>query len=403
MLTRLLLLLTAFLSISGAGYVFTSTSTASLVAPPDTVPRLQNDSLQKSPIPQTARLMFAGDVMSQLIQIESAKTGENTYSYDHCFRYVRPIFQQADLVIGNLECTLVDKPPYTGYPNFRSPEQLAEALKKSGFDILVTSNNHSLDGGLEGLNNTIKTVRETGFVHTGTFKNNQYKELLYPLIIYKNGIKIALLNYTHHTNGLHTPTPSVVNRLDMDIVKKDILKAKQLKADFIISFLHWGEEHHLDEDENQRSLARMMHTWGVDLVVGAHPHVVQPIKKEAVKIGDKKYYFLTAYSLGNFISSQPFVHTEGGIIFEVNIKKEHNKTSIEDYYYIPVLRYTPHERGRTRYYALPVSPFENNEQEIKMPIGEINKMTNFARRIRTQLEEYGAKERKFSYKELLLE
>jgi hypothetical protein len=97
------------------------------------------------------------------------------------------------------------------------------------------------------------------------------------------------------------------------------------------------------------------------------------------------------------------VHTEGGIVFEVNIKKEHNRTAIENYYYIPVLRYTPREKGKTRYYALPVSPFENDENYLNMPIGEREKMTNFARRIRAQLGAFGAKERKFTIDKVVLE
>ncbi len=392
MLTRLLLLISTLLFLSGGNKIDKIT-----VSTPKT------EEKKTAPLPQKLRMMFAGDIMSQLVQIESAQIGENEYSYDHCFRYIRPIFEQSDLVIGNLECTLIDEPPYTGYPNFRSPEQLAEALKKNGFDVLVTSNNHSLDGGLKGLNHTLNAIRNEGFVHTGTFKNEAHKQLLYPLIIYKNGFKIALLNYTHHTNGLNTPAPSVVNRLDMEVVKRDIQKAKRMKADFIISFLHWGEEHQLDEDSNQRVLAKMMHNWGCDLVIGSHPHVVQPIKNEAVVIAGKPYNYLTAYSLGNFISSQPFVHTEGGIVFEVNIKKEHNQTSIEDYFYIPILRYTPREKGKTRYYALPVSPFENSENSLNMPIGEREKMANFARRIRAQLGAFGAKEKKFAFGEVVLE
>lgn len=401
MLTRLLLLFSALLFVSGGE----ATDNKNPLRPKSTAKQLdaQGTSKATDSASQKVRMMFAGDIMSQLVQIESAQVGANKYSYDHCFRYMRPIFEQADLVVGNLECALMSEPPYTGYPSFKSPEQLSEALKKNGFDVLVTSNNHSLDGGLKGVINTIKSVRNQGFVQTGTFKNEQYKQLLYPLIIYKNGVKIALLNYTHHTNGLKSQFPSVVNRLDMDVVKKDIQKAQNMKADFIITFLHWGEEHQLDEDSNQRALAKMMHNWGSDLVVGSHPHVVQPIKNEVVTIGGKSHNYLTAYSLGNFISSQPFVHTEGGIVFEVNIKKEQNRTSIDNYYYIPVLRYTPREKGKTRYYALPVSPFENDDNNLNMPIGEREKMTNFARRIRAQLGTFGAKERKFTLDKVVLE
>ena len=396
MLTRIFLLLTT-------PFLFLSGNQKKERTPP---PQYKAPKIEKNaPVTeaQTLRLMFAGDIMSQLPQIESAQVSGGEYNYDHCFKYIRPIFEQADLVIGNLECTLAATPPYTGYPNFKSPDQLAEALKKGGFDVLVTSNNHSLDGGLLGVNHTLDEIRSNGFVHTGTFKNQDHKNLVYPLIIYKNGFKIALLNYTHHTNGISPKPPAIVNRLDMDVYKKDMQKAKAMKPDFIISFLHWGEEHQLDEDSNQRALARLMHQWGSDLVVGSHPHVVEPIKNETVTVGNKTHNYLTAYSLGNFISAQPFVNTEGGIVFEVNIKKEQNKTSIEDYYYIPVVRYTPFEKGKQRFYALPVSPYEDENNNLNMSASEKNKMTHFANRVRNQLEKHGAQERKFALNQVEIE
>jgi poly-gamma-glutamate capsule biosynthesis protein CapA/YwtB (metallophosphatase superfamily) len=350
---------------------------------------------------QTLSMMFAGDIMSQMPQIESAYNGNGTYNYTPCFQYIRPVFESSDLVFGNLEFTMPGHPPYTGYPNFRSPDQMAEALKKAGFDILVTSNNHSVDGGLEGINHTIDALRQNKFITTGTFKNTRYKDLLYPLIVYKNGFKIALLNYTHHTNGYKTPTPSVVNRLVMNDIKKDIAEAKKMKPDFIITFLHWGVEHIMNEDENQKACARIIHDWGSDLVLGSHPHVVQPIKNERVMHNGKEKYNLTAYSLGNFISAQPFPNTEGGIVFEVSIKKENGVTSIDDYHYIPVLRYTPHQDGKTRYFALPISAFEGNEKAINMPLSEQTKMHNFVGKIRPHLEKYGAKELKFDLKDVL--
>jgi poly-gamma-glutamate capsule biosynthesis protein CapA/YwtB (metallophosphatase superfamily) len=344
---------------------------------------------------QTLRLMFAGDIMSQLSQIESAEIGGGRHDYTPCFQYVKPILETADIAIGNLECVLPGHPPYTGYPNFKSPEQLAKALKINGFDILVTANNHALDAGLEGLNNTAKTVRREGFLQTGTFSDIDKKRLLYPLIFYKKGFKIALLNYTHHTNSIPLPAPSIVNRLELTQIKKDIAEARLMKPDLIITFLHWGEEYHLDEDSDQKEVAKQIHIAGSHLVIGGHPHVVQPIKNEHFRINGKAYDFLTAYSLGNFISAQPFPHTEGGIIFEVNIRKENGRITLDDYHYIPILRYTPFEQGRLKYYALPVSPFENNPDLLTMPNDERAKMTAFAAHIRKHLGRFGATERKF--------
>jgi poly-gamma-glutamate capsule biosynthesis protein CapA/YwtB (metallophosphatase superfamily) len=356
---------------------------------------------EKTHEPQTLRLMFAGDIMSQLQQLQSANIGGENYDFTHCFQYVKPIFAQADLVIGNLECTLADQPPYTGFPMFKSPNQLAEAVKNGGFDVLMMSNNHSLDGGLEGILHTNNVVRKQGFMQTGTFADTLQRKIFYPLIVYKNGFKIALLNYTHHTNGLPQKPPTIVNRLVMKEVKRDIEEAKLMQPDFIVTFLHWGDEYQLDESSEQRGVAAVLHEWGSDLVIGSHPHVVQPIKNELIAINKKEVNCLTAYSLGNFISAQPYPNTEGGIVFEVNLKKENGVVEIEDYFYIPIIRYTPYEQGRIKYYALPISPIEGHENELKMSATEQVKMTNWVAKMRVHLGRFGAVEKKFKWDEMM--
>ena len=162
----------------------------------------------------TLRLIFAGDVMGHAPQIASAQIG-NTGKYDYkpCFRYIKPIIEQADLAIANLELTLPGKPPYNGYPMFRSPDELAVALKGAGFDILVTANNHANDSRGPGVTNTILTLRDNNFLQTGTFLNARDRSAHYPLMVYKNGFKIALLNYTYDTNGVPTEAPTIVLRL----------------------------------------------------------------------------------------------------------------------------------------------------------------------------------------------
>jgi poly-gamma-glutamate capsule biosynthesis protein CapA/YwtB (metallophosphatase superfamily) len=349
---------------------------------------------------KTLKLIFAGDIMSQQKQIESAHLGKGVYDYTPCFQYLKPILEKADIALANLECTMPGKPPYTGAPNFKSPDQLAKALKINGFDVLVTANNHIMDSGKQGILNTQKVINENGFLTTGTFKDSLEKALKHPLILYKNGFKLALLNYTLHTNGHAVTKPVEVNLLDPIKIKQDISKAKKLKPDFIIMFMHWGTEHLLDEDSKVHALSKQMFEWGADLVIGAHPHVVQPIKNEQLTINGKSQYCLTAYSLGNLISAQPFPNTEGGVMLEVDLKKDNIETSVADYHYIPVIRYTPVEQGKVKYYALPISPFEGNEKAINMSKSEKTKMDNFAKKFRAHLEKHGAKERKFQYAEL---
>ena len=166
------------------------------------------------------KMIFVGDIMGHGPQIESAAIETNKlYDYSPCFQYIAPLLAQADLAIGNLELTLPGKPPYTGYPTFKSPDELPLALRAAGFDLLVTANNHSNDGGLIGLQNTIKTIEKNGFYQTGTFIDSAHREALYPLIVYKGNFKLAFLNYTYGTNGIPTPKPAVVNLIDEKAIK----------------------------------------------------------------------------------------------------------------------------------------------------------------------------------------
>ena len=215
------------------------------------------------------KLLFVGDVMGHSPQIKSAyNAATKTYDYTPCFKFVKPIIEGADLAIGNLEVTLSDQGTYTGYPMFRSPDVLAKALKGAGFDMLVTSNNHSNDNGAYGVTHTIDVLKNEGFYQTGTFRNQAEKDLYYPLIVYKNDFRLAFLNYTYDTNGLSTKAPTIVNLIDEATIKADIAFAEQLKPDAIIVVMHWGLEYQLNENTVQYTLAQKMFEWGANLVIG---------------------------------------------------------------------------------------------------------------------------------------
>lgn len=323
----------------------------------------------------TLRLVFTGDIMGHTPQIKSAETAPGQYDYKPCFQYVAPLLRDADLAIGNLEVTLPGKAPYTGYPMFRSPDALADALKDAGFDLLVTANNHSNDSRGTGVKNTIETVREAGFLQTGTFRNQQERDLFYPLIVYKNDFKLAFLNYTYGTNGIPTEAPTIVNLIDTVQMAVDIAEAKARKPHFVIAVMHWGLEYQLTENAEQRALARFLIRQGVDMIIGMHPHVVQPVKMETV--GSKKV--LVAYSLGNFISNQQQAHTDGGIVMEVELlrKKGAPTAQLGAYRYIPVWRYIHKTGAKTTFYALPESLLEHIERFPDMSVAARDKMSQF--------------------------
>lgn len=362
--------------------------------------QIQSDSTSK------INLLFVGDVMGHDPQIESAEIVKNeSYNYEPCFQYVKPIIDKADLAIANLEVTLPGKPPYRGYPQFRSPNELALGLRLAGFDMLVTANNHSNDAGKKGVINTITTIKDYGFYQTGTFKNKEDRELHYPLVVYKNDFKIAFLNYTYGTNGIKTRPPVIVNYIDEKLIEEDMKLAHQLKPDAIIVITHWGKEYKYVENEKQRRLAKKIFNWGADLIIGMHPHVVQPIREMEVLQKDstiKKK--LVTYSLGNFISGQTTPNTEGGFMFEVTLEKDKktNKVTLGEHHYIPVWRYVYQEsKKKSIYFALPISAFENgNGKHIGMDEENQKAINAFAKKTRKHLENSNSSERIITIEEL---
>jgi poly-gamma-glutamate capsule biosynthesis protein CapA/YwtB (metallophosphatase superfamily) len=309
--------------------------------------------------------------MGHSTQIKAALLPDGTYDYHHCFKYVAPILKQADLAIGNLEFTLPGKPPYSGYPQFRSPDAVAVALKDAGFDMLVTANNHSNDAGRTGVENTIRTVRNLGFHQTGTFLDSMDRSLNYPLLIQHGNFNLAFLNYTYGTNGIPTKPPVIVNELDEKQMAADMEKARAANPDAIIVMVHWGNEYQLVETSYQRQLAKKLFLWGAKIVIGSHPHVVQSIElttqTDSIRKGELT---VAAYSLGNFISGQIKTYTDIGAMVEVELEKElpFGSTCITRTQYIPVFRYVHRAPTSVKYYTLPATLFSELNQRDPFPI-----------------------------------
>ncbi|MFD0998249.1 CapA family protein [Ohtaekwangia kribbensis] len=260
-------------------------------------------------------LMFVGDIMGHDSQINSAYDPvAKKYDYSNCFQLIKPYIEGADLAIGNLEVTLAG-PPHKGYPQFSSPDALAQTLKDIGFDVLVTANNHCVDRGKKGLERTIMMLDSLDIPHTGTFVDTVSRMNDHPLLVKKNGFTLAILNYTYGTNGLPVYKPNVVNRLDTAVMRKDLIKAKGLKPDVIIVFTHWGSEYQSLPSKEQKNLTELCFRHGAQLVIGAHPHVIQPMEWRK----DKNQF--VAYSLGNFVSGQRKRYTDGGAMAYLELQK----------------------------------------------------------------------------------
>jgi poly-gamma-glutamate capsule biosynthesis protein CapA/YwtB (metallophosphatase superfamily) len=326
------------------------------------------------------KLVFAGDIMGHDTQIASAlATDEPTYDYKSCFEYLRPYLQEADLVIGNLEVTFAGE-PYKGYPVFSSPDELADALKWAGFDILINANNHALDRGQKGLVRTIEVLEQEKIVQTGTFPDPASRVTYYPLIVEQKGIRIALLNYTYGTNGIKDRPPAIVNRIDKAQIGEDMQKAKTAQPDFILVTMHWGNEYQLTESKEQQELARFLFELGADAVIGSHPHVVQPIRGEGA--GN-----LVVYSMGNLISNQRNRYRDGGIIFEMVLSKE--KHEITSHAFLPVWVWKPSTKKGTRFTLVPANLDPASAFLSDMSAEDRSKMMLFLEDTRSRLKGCG--------------
>lgn len=311
------------------------------------------------------KLLFIGDIMGHDTQIAAAfnpETGE--YNYNSVFRYVAPFIKEADIAIANLEVTLAG-PPYKGYPNFSSPASFAAAAQEAGIGIMVTANNHCADRGLEGIVNTIFCLDSLGLAHTGTYLNKEERRKQVPLVIEKNNIRLALLNYTYGTNGIPVPPPAIVDHISRKVMASDIESAKKAGVNGIIVFVHWGIEYDTIPGEEQASLADWLISKGVNMVIGSHPHVLQPMY--LVRKNDSDTDVLIAYSLGNFVSNQRNRRTDGGAMLSVTLSADEKGLTIEDAGYILTWVYTPSENGIRKFYILPASEHENNSNIITDP------------------------------------
>lgn len=303
-------------------------------------------------------LLFLGDLMQHDSQINSAyDPSAKLYDYSSCFQFVKPYLSSVDLAIGNLEVTLAG-PPYKGYPQFSAPDELALTLKDAGMDVLVTANNHCLDRGRKGLERTIMMLDSLDIIHTGTFRDTVERMNDYPMLFEKNGFSFALLNYTYGTNGIPVTKPNVVNTLDTAVIRKDIIKAKQTSPDAIIVFMHWGQEYQSLPSKAQKDITEFCFRLGAKLVIGAHPHVLQPM--EWRKESDQ----LIVYSLGNFVSGQRDRYKNGGAMLKIDLIKtvqdSVSTTRIDSAGYILEWVYRT-ANAKKDYYVLPVPSFEQDK------------------------------------------
>lgn len=313
--------------------------------------------VEKEETEKKVTLSMVGDVLLHLTVQGTVKDKKGNYNYKPIFKEIKKTIQSYDIAIVNQETILGGKElGISGYPMFNASYEIGDAIYDAGFDVILHANNHALDRGKKGIFNTLnfwkKTYPELGVV--GMYSNEKESKKIY--IHEKNGIKIAILNYTYGTNGLKPPVdmPYAVNYLNKKKVESDIKKAKK-QADFVIVCPHWGTEYYHGVSDYQKYWANIFLKNKVDLVIGAHPHVIEPVEwMEDKKTGHK---MLVYYSLGNFLNGTIAEGALGnrylgGMAEVVITKKEGKKAKIEDYGVIALLNHREKKKQGTKIYKL---------------------------------------------------
>jgi len=310
----------------------------------------------------TANLSFVGDLMCHSTQFNYARVDADSFDFTGVFCEVKPFLSDAGLTIGNLETVIAGKTKgYSGYPYFNAPDDFIFALKNAGFDLLITANNHALDQGWDGVKRTIEVINQNKIHRTGTFISEADRDSIRIFMI--NSITIAILAYTENTNGVTIPKGKdfIISLIDEDRIKQDIRKARDKKVDFILVHLHYGQEYLREPDDYQKTIVKKIIDFGADIIIGGHPHVIQPFDYFKTNHTKPDSGFV-AYSLGNFISNQRWRYSDAGVILNIQLTKNRFTDSvfISDISYLPTWVFKGNtERGR-EYIILPSQSFNDS-------------------------------------------
>lgn len=279
----------------------------------------EKKEIKKTPQEYKASLFMVGDALIHYGVYNDAKQRDGSYDFKPMLEYIKPIASKYDLVYYNQETILGGASlGYSSYPRFNSPQEVGDAFIDAGFNMVSLATNHTMDKGEQGVVNSVNywKTKKDKVVYSGQWISQEEREKEAAQIYEKNGIKYAFLSYTTWTNGLETPVGKeyLNNVYSNEKAATDIAKVKD-KADVIIVAMHWGTEYSLGVNTNQDEIAKYLSDLGVNIIIGAHPHVVEPVEY----INDGKTFVI--YSLGNFISDQGVTERLIGLAMELTIKK----------------------------------------------------------------------------------
>jgi poly-gamma-glutamate synthesis protein (capsule biosynthesis protein) len=324
---------------------------------------------EPEPEPVVAHLMVAGDVMSHMpITQDAYVSSTGAYDYSHMLTAPAAQLSQGDYAVANLETVLGGGPNYSGYPAFNSPDALAYDVKAAGFDLLSTANNHTRDKGVSGIFRTLDVLDEAGLAHVGTYRSQEERDEASGIMVADvGGISVAFLSYTYGLNGyqLSAEYSYAVNLFNLDYyttlkepdynrLESDLAAAREMGTDLIAVMIHWGVEYQNAPNSYQTELAEFLVAQGADLVLGGHPHVLQPYETITATgwDGQERQGFV-CYSLGNFLSNQLDETTKTTAVLDLELTRDpaSGDTAVTDVSYTPyyMLHLDDRPAGQRRY------------------------------------------------------
>ena len=304
---------------------------------------VESETVEEKIEPINFTMTAIGDTLCHNTQYWDAyNSSTKQYDFSYVYDDIKDYTSSADITIGSLETTFAGEDRgYSNYPVFNSPDSLATALKDIGVDVISLAGNHALDYGYSGICRTIDVLDNVGISHLGTYKSAEDQDKI--LIKDVKGVKIAFINYTYGTNGIPVPSdkPYCLNLIDKDLISKQIKQAKEQNVDMIVACMHWGTEYKTSANDEQKELADFLFKSGVDIILGNHPHVLEPMEKKTITLddGSTKDVFVV-YALGNFTADQRAEITRDSAILNLDITKDSDgKILINKVSYVPIYMY----------------------------------------------------------------
>ena len=304
---------------------------------------VESETVEEKIEPINFTMTAIGDTLCHNTQYWDAyNSSTKQYDFSYVYDDIKDYTSSADITIGSLETTFAGEDRgYSNYPVFNSPDSLATGLKDIGVDVISLAGNHALDYGYSGICRTIDVLDNVGISHLGTYKSAEDQDKI--LIKDVKGVKIAFINYTYGTNGIPVPSdkPYCLNLIDKDLISKQIKQAKEQNVDMIVACMHWGTEYKTSANYEQKELADFLFKSGVDIILGNHPHVLEPMEKKTITLddGSTKDVFVV-YALGNFTADQRAEITRDSAILNLDITKDSDgKILINKVSYVPIYMY----------------------------------------------------------------